>query len=198
MSKFSIKDLLNEIPQTGFYLPDEYKENLQNLLKIKFNSFFSQIDFFKIKDNYYFIYGPQQYIQDIWAGIVHKLNDDEFEICYGMTMKQISFPETYKKAAYQILTSNKFKKFPEKAASFSYIELCKKQDSIIFSGNQVSDDGKYLWLEILTRPNLESQGVQAFVWDNKNKKEITQYKNIEDLFGTNENYQDILIGIKPI
>ena len=199
MSFIKLKDLvlLKEMPKTGVYLDPVFKEKLERFLKIKLSNMevFSDIEENSIGGGYYILSGHLNDILDRWGCIIKK-RDDGIVLCAGSTFKQISF--TGKESALQVMLTHKFETDPPKAASKLYVFLAKKWNSIIFSDGRVTDDAKNVWYELLTRPNLKNEKVSLFVWDKLTRKEITNFGNIDDLFGTDDKYENILIGIKPI
>ena len=53
--------------------------------------------------------------------------------------------------------------------------------------------------KIQTVPNIEvNDKVSIIVYNKKTRMEITNYGNIDDLFGNDDIFEDIIVGIKPV
>ena len=200
MTMISLKELLllKEMPRVSKELPTQYKKQLEDFLKVKFTDLdvFSDIEEKSIGEGYYIIDGLQSHIMDKWGAIIKKIDDSNIELCIGATFKWANYTKDIQ--SYQVMLINKYSDNPKRAASILYIYLVKKWKCAIFSDDRVTSAGKEIWRELLQRPNLKNEGVRIFIFDKNTKKEITKYENIDSLFGTDEKFEEILIGLRPL
>ena len=197
MTHIKLKDLLNEMPKIGVHLIPSDKSSLENQLKLKMSDWdvYKEIEENTIDGDYNIIYGYQGRILDRWACMIKRVDINNIILCVGSTFNLNNHIKEM--PSYQVMLTHKFNSLPNKAASKLYIFLAKKWGCAILSGERLTDEGMNIWIEMLTRPNLEKEGVKIFVRDEKNRKEIVDY-NIDDLFGIDSKFENIIIGIEPI
>ena len=190
--------LLREMPKTGVTLDPKYKIDMENNLKFKMSTIdvFDRIDENPMGDGYNVLFGYQNDILDRWACIIKRIDQDNIKLCVGSSFKLNNHIKGI--TSYQVMLTYKFETLPDKASAKLYIYLVKKWNCAILSGERATDDGVNIWLGILTNPKLEQLGIKTFVWDEDNQREIINYGKIEDLFGKDNKFENILIGIKPI
>jgi hypothetical protein len=189
--------LMNEMPMDNTILDMEIVNALEKKLKVKISGDYTDVDKIPISGGYVILKGFLNDIKDCWAAIVNPDGiDNKVELCFGASLKLSNF--TRDLPSYQVMLSCKYKSYPKYTASTLYITLVKKYNIALFSDERVTNEGKGIWYELLTRPHLENEGVRLFVFDKKTRKEITNYGNIDDLFGIDNKFENILVGIKPI
>lgn len=188
---------INEFPKLCRDLPIEQIQKLEKFLNTKFTEFdvFKDIEEKSIGSNYYILDGVQHHLSDRWGVIIKKIDDDNILPCVGSTFKRTNYLTNIEN--FQVMLTAKLSDSMNKSASTLYIYLCKKWNCAIFSDSRITNGGKNIWYELLTRPNLDTENINIFVYDTKLRKEITNYGNIDDLFGVSDRFEDIIIGIKP-
>lgn len=179
-------------------LEQKYIDQLESELHAQFakDEGFNKIDKVSLGDDYYLFDGHLRYVMDKWATIVRKIDNVDYDLIVGATFTRINFVDN--KECHQVMMVYKFNDSLNKAASKLYIEFSKKLNTVVLSDRRVTREGIYIWYELLTRPNLEKEGVRVFVYDTKIRKEVSDYGNINDLFGTMRDFEEIVIGIMPI
>jgi hypothetical protein len=196
-NRIYIKDILVEMPKCPTTLTPETVKKLEQTLKTKLSTDFNGIETIPLMAEYAILQGSLNDIKDWWAAIVKHPDDKEsMELCFGSTLRLTALMRGI--PAYQIMLSCKYTSQPRYAASQLYIGLVNRFNIALFSDERVTNDGKGIWYELLTRPNLDREGIKIFVFDKLTRKEITNYGNIDDLFGIDDKFENILVGIKPI
>ena len=146
--------LMNEMPMDNTILDTEIVNALETKLKVKISGDYTGVDKIPLEGGYVILKGFLNDIKDCWAAIVNPSGDNDIpELCFGASLKLSNFARNI--PSYQVMLACKYKSYPKYAASKLYIALVKKYNIALFSDERVTNEGKGIWYELLTRPNIE-------------------------------------------
>lgn len=187
-----LKDLLVEHPQLGgVYLSDDAVTELQKHIHVQINTdqILRGVKTLRVCDGFFYVKGLAGGVYDHWLALFKQTSEGNV-LCFACGFKQIHNIEGT--PAFQVKFSKKFENFPKKAASRAYLEFGSTFVSgiIITSDDRLTDNGSWIWKELLTRPNVD-----VFVWNMKERRRETTY-DWEDVFGCGDEYANLVVALK--
>jgi hypothetical protein len=188
-----LKSILMEMPMLGHLLSLDMIRNIEKSLNVKLKNddlIFSEFVPTKIGDNLYFIESEAGGDKFKRLLVIFK-KEKENELCFAALVEQ--FQEKIEgHTTFKIRFSNRCSLFDGKLAAKAYLTFIKKNDVLICSDTNISKDGSWMWMEILTRPDLNAE---VFVWNISEKKRENAL-TCEDIFGESEKYRNFIVVLK--
>jgi hypothetical protein len=195
MEDFKLKTILLEMPMLGHLLSLDMIRRIESSLNVKLKNdelIFNEFSPEHIGDDLYFIesgIGGDKFKRLL---VIFRKDGDVRELCFASTVERFH-QKIENIPTFKISFSNKYSNFDGKVASKAYIKFIKKnRDVMICSDTNISHSGSWIWMEILTRPDLDAE---TFVWniEKQHREPALSYK---DIFGEDEKYKNFVVVLK--
>lgn len=185
--------LLQESPQIGgVYLSDEAAGELQKYLNVRINTdeIFRRVNTIDLGDDFFFVKGLAGGMYDHWIALFKKADAGNV-LCFASGLKQVNW-NIDGLPTFRVRFSKRFKSFPERAAATAYLANASTFQSgiVITSDTSMSEEGTWIWKELLTRPALD-----VFVWNLKEQRRENAL-DWKDVFGNADKFADLVVALK--
>jgi hypothetical protein len=187
-----LTSVLLEMPMIGQLVSISLIQKIASSLDIKLKSgdfVLSEHNPKELGDGFYYIQstvGGDMYLKLI---CLIKKEVDGYDLCFASLLKPRE-KKIENKHAFTVTFSKKYKDYGKRQASFAYINFIRTNvETVITSDEKMSDAGAGIWMELMTRPELEED---IFVWNTKTEKK-EETVDFNQVFGDSEKYNDYIV-----
>ena len=192
-SHIRLKDLIVEMPQLGSFITDDAAREMQRFLhtvEVNPGGMLGNVYQRPIDDDFFYLKGFAGGAYDLWIALF-KRTGDGCDLCFASGLKQVNWL-IEGLVTYKVSFSKRYTDQPKRAAAETYLKLATAFDKgvVLTSDTHISDDGSWIWKELLTRPGLD-----VFVWNLKEQRRENAL-DWHEVFGHADRFADLVVALK--